>query len=407
MRSLSPCPGFSTCVLLSLALTTPLAAQDDAAQRDRGPVEVEGYAVLNYDHFAWQTDPNRRDVVDLERFILEASYRVSKRLRFAAELEFEHGGTGVTMEFDRFEEFGEYEIEVEKGGEVKVEKLEAQFLLRPEFNIRVGHVYVPVGLVSQADEPDEYFTNTRNEAEVAMVPTVWDETGVGLFGQIGRLHYQGLVVTGLDATGFSSANWVRPGHQGRFETVNANDLAVVARLDFDVADETRLGVSAYHGNSAGNRPKPDLRVPANVMILDAHVSTEIGRFRARALVLYGHLQNADQVSDANRNLSNNLNVKRTPVGSAALGWFVEAGANLLHGHTPLFIYGRYDWYDTMYRVSGDVFDNPRWSRNAVTTGMNWFPDPHFIVKASYSHRSVGLPTGNREDTVALGVAALF
>jgi hypothetical protein len=391
----------------------PAAAQREEHEHSDsgggGRFEAEGYAVINYYHFNWQTDPNRRDAVDLERFVLESSYRVSKRLQFAAELEFEHGGTGVTMEFDRFEEFGEYEIEVEKGGEVSVEKLEATFLVSPAFNIRVGHVYVPVGLVSQADEPDEYFTNTRNEAESAMIPTVWDETGLGVFGQVGRFHYQGLVITGLDATGFSSANWVRLGHQGRFETVNAEDLAVVGRLDFDVADETRVGVSAYHGNTTGNRPKPDLQVPANVTIFDAHGTAEFGVFRARALVLFGHLQNADQVSDANRNLSNNLNVKRTPVGSEALAWFVEAGANVLgaHARTPLFVYGRYDWYDTMYKVTGDVFDNPRWERKVVTAGVNWFPDPHFVVKASYANRTVGLPSNNREETVAFGVAALF
>ncbi|HUL03277.1 MAG TPA: hypothetical protein VLV16_08640 [Gemmatimonadales bacterium] len=400
---------------MTCVCAAPLAAQHEEREGAEhgdsggGRFEAEGYGVINYYHFAWQTDPNRRDAVDLERFVLESNYKVSKRLQFAAEVEFEHGGTGVTMEFDRFEEFGEYEQEVEKGGEVKVEKLEATFLISPRFNIRVGHVYVPVGLVSQADEPDEYFTNTRNESEAAMIPTVWDETGVGFFGQIGRFHYQGLVVTGLDATGFSSANWVRLGHQGRFETVNADNFAVVGRLDFDVADETRVGVSAYHGNSADNRPKPDLQVPANVTIFDAHATAEVGVFRARALVLFGHLQNADQVSDANRNLSNNLNVKRTPVGSEALAWFVEAGANVLGAHSrmPLFLYGRYDWYDTMYKVTGDVFDNPRWARKAVTTGINWFPDPHFIVKASYSHRTIGLPSNNREDTVALGVAALF
>ena len=43
-------------------------------------------------------------------------------MRLEAELEFEHGGTGITMEFDKLEEFGEFEMEVEKGGEVIVEK---------------------------------------------------------------------------------------------------------------------------------------------------------------------------------------------------------------------------------------------------------------------------------------------
>jgi len=80
---------------------------------------------------------------------------------------------------------------------------------------------------------------------------------------------------------------------------------------------------------------------------------------------------------------------------------------VLGSRAPLYLYGRYDWYDTMYKVTGDVFDNPRWAREAVTTGFNWFPDPHFILKASYSRRTIGLPSNNLEETVALGVAAQF
>jgi hypothetical protein len=175
-------------------------------------------------------------------------------------------------------------------------------------------------------------------------------------------------------------------------------------VDVDVAPDCRIGASAYYGNSAGNRPEADLTVPAHVTIFDGHANVAVGRFRARALVLYGQLQNADLVSAANQTLSNS---ESTPVGSAALGWYVESGVNLLGSRTPLFVYGRYDWYDTMYKVTGAVFDDPRWAREAVTTGLNWFPDPHFIVKASYSRRTIGLPSNNIEETVALGVAAQF
>lgn len=395
--------------LLVSALAGPVAAQehDEDDEQGAGRFGFGGHAVLNYFHFDWDTDTSRRDVVDLERFVLESHYKVSDRLLFEGEVEFEHGGTGVTMEFDRLEEFGEFEQEVEKGGEIVVEKLQATFHLRRAFNVRVGHLYVPVGLLTAYDEPEDYFTNTYSEAEAAMIPTIWHESGVGFLGQMGRFHYQGYVVTGLDGTGFSSATWVRRGHQARFEMVNAEDLALTGRLDVDIAAGCRVGASAYYGNSTGNRPKPDLTVPAYVTIFDGHATAAVGRFRVRGLVLYGELQNADLVSAANRNLSNNLNVKRTPVGSAALAWYLEGGANVLGPRTPLYVFGRYDWYDTMYRVTGDIFDNPRWARTVVTTGLNWFPDPHFIVKASYSRRTIGLPSNNLEETVALGVAAQF
>jgi hypothetical protein len=376
---------------------------------------MHGYAVINYYNFAWQTDPRRRDAVDLERFVVEPSLRLNARLEFEAEVEFEHGGTGATLEFDPFEESGEFEQEVEKGGEIVIEKLQATYTWNPKLGIRVGRLYVPVGTVSSHDEPDEYFTTARNEAESALIPTIWHEPGLELFGRMGRLGYRALVVTGLDATGFSSANWIRGGFQQRFETVNASNLAAVGRLELAVGNAGTVALSGYYGNSAGNRPKADLQVPAYVGILSADAHLARGPFSVRGLMMYGHLQNSGVVSAANRNLSNALGVKRTPVGSAALAWFGEVGYDLLpalsHARSAagqrLDLFARYDWYDTMYHTADGIFDNPRWERHAVTGGVNWRPDPHFIVKAQYSHRTVGLPSENREDTASLGVALLF
>ncbi len=231
---------------------------------------MSGYGVINYANFNWDTDPERRARIDVERFVISPKYKVSDNIRLEAELEIEHGGTGITMEFDRFEEFGEFEMEVEKGGEVIVEKLAAVFEIEPKINIRIGHIIVPVGLVSKRHRPQHYFTAARPESESNLIPTIWHENGVELFGTIGALHYQAQVVNGLDSTGFSSRRWIVGGHQLRFETANAEDFALVGRVDYAITPGVVLGVSGYYGDSADNRPKPDLRVDANVGIFDLH-----------------------------------------------------------------------------------------------------------------------------------------
>jgi hypothetical protein len=251
---------------------------------------------------------------------------------------------------------------------------------------------------------------------VALIPTLWHETGVGVFGALGRVRYQALLVSGLDATGFSSANWIVGGWQKRFEQANADALAAVGRLDYDLAPESYVGVSGYLGNSGPNRPKRDLDVPANVGIVEAHAVIERGPLKARGLILYGKLQNSAAVSAANRNLSNNLNVKRTPVASAAFGWFVEVGYDVLpllsgaparEGGQGLDLFVRYDDYDSMYRVAEGIFDNPRWDRQVLTTGLNWRVHPTFLVKGQYAHRTIGLETANTEDTIALGFGLIY
>jgi hypothetical protein len=374
--------------------------------------DLEGYGTLNFSHFDWDTDPARRAAVDFERLAIEATCHLSERIRINGEIEIEHGGTGASMEFDKVEEFGEFETEIEKGGEITVEEFAAAFLLWPSLNFRLGHFIVPIGFASVLDEPTDYYTVTRSEAESSMLPVLWDESGIELFGEWNRVRYQVQVINGLDATGFSSGNWVAGGHQGRFETVNAENLAIAARIESEYLPHTLVGLSGYFGNSADNRPKPDLHVPAYVSIVSAHAQFQTGRFTLRGLMIWGHLSNSEAVTQANKNLSNNLNVKRSPVGSQAYAAFVEAGFNVfslspMEAMHPCILFARLDAHDTMLRTDGEVFDNPYWNAYTVSGGVNYFPHPKIVFKGQYSQHRLGIATNNIETTYSFGLGVVF
>lgn len=114
------------------------------AQRDTFPnnaflekinrFSLSGYGAMNYYNFHWQTDSVKRNAIDNERFILDLGYRWTDKIKLNTEIEFEHGGTGVEVEFDRFEEFGEFEFDVSKGGEVLIEQMNLEFALGNRFN---------------------------------------------------------------------------------------------------------------------------------------------------------------------------------------------------------------------------------------------------------------------------------
>lgn len=174
---------------------------------------LSGYGTINYFIYDWETDPTRRNSIDIERLVLYPTYYFSEKTFLKAEIEFEHGGTGVTKEFDRFEEFGEFETEVEAGGEVLLEQLHIDFARSARFGLKVGRFKLPVGIATYNDEPPEYFTTTRSPAEVAVIPTNWYEVGLQAYGRLGPLSYAASFVNGLDATGFSSANWIVRGNQ--------------------------------------------------------------------------------------------------------------------------------------------------------------------------------------------------
>jgi hypothetical protein len=405
------------CTVFVLFTSARAQQRGTEADEDRLPdgnrFGLHGYGVMNYHGFRWDTDPGRRNAIDMERLVLYPSVRLSGTILAKAELEFEHGGTGTTMEFDRFEEFGEYEAEIEKGGEVVLDQLHVQISLAPAANLRIGRIKLPVGLIASRHEPGEYFTTGRSEMETALIPAPWYENGIEFYGGVldNSIRFSIDVVNGLDATGFSSAHWIVGGHQTRFEMVNAQNLAIAAGIDVDFSPSATAGVSGYYGNSSENRPKPDMSASARVAVGEAHAAWEGMGFRVRAMGLYGTLENADLVSQANRNISNNLNVKRTPVGSAAAGYFVEAGFDVLRlwdvRHWELTPFLRWESYDSMAKVDGDIFDNPRWERKVFTFGVNCKPIDDLVLKAELSRRRLGIPDLNTEQTFSLGVGFEF
>jgi hypothetical protein len=379
---------------------------------------LNAYGVVNYYAFDWETLPDKRNAFDVERFNMYLYYDFTDKIQFKSGIEFEHGGTGVTVAFDPLEEFGEFEQEVEKGGEVVLEQINLLFKIKRYFNVRAGKMRFYMGNASKQDQPREYFTAYRSEVENTILPLGWYETGIELSGELPLrqekafpfLSYKAYVVSGLDNTGFSSLNWIRRGYQTRFETINANNLAYALRLDYIFAKDSELGFCFYAGNGTGNRPKDDFTLPAWATYGDIHFAYEGHPWRARAYGMMGHLQNSEALSAANRNLSNNLDVKRTPVAEMAGGAYVEGAYDFLHlthkeEKAQLYLFSRLEWYDSMLKTQGTVSDNPRYERKIWTAGINYFPTPKVVLKAHYASSALG--SGEQDNTFAMGLGFDF
>ena len=409
--------GFFLCIIL-LVLALPVNIM---GHKPVPKLKITGYGELIYSHFDYGPDqkssptgspPDSRATIDIARLSLELETRLLHGVELEAEVEIEHGGTGGALEIE-YEEFGEYETEVEKGGEVILEELYIEREFSDAFNIRLGHFYVAVGLTTEQYHPTDFFGTRRPESETAVIPTIWHETGIEISGHINRLSYQFQLVNGLDATGFSSQNWIVGGHQTRFEEVRASNMALAGRLDYRLVDGLTFGVSGYRGNSADNRPKPDMKdVDAYVSIFDVHAVLRYNRFHAQGMYLYGHLQNAAIVSQRNRTLSNNLDVLRTPVASDAYASYAEVGCDILPFFTSrqaeqLYLFLRFDSYDTMARVPQNFFDNPRFKRRVYTFGLNYVMDNAVVLKGDYAMRRLGALNFNGENTASLALGFQF
>ncbi|MCL4245148.1 MAG: hypothetical protein KJ002_08480 [Candidatus Dadabacteria bacterium] len=209
---------------------------------DEGPFKLTwgGYADRLFSWYGYGPDQTRpggsgsdnRLEFDLTRFVLELEGEMFAGLGFEAEIEFEHGGTGSTFEIE-YEEFGEYEQEIEKGGEVYVEELYLYKKFSDWGKLKAGRFYLAFGLMSFLSKPTDYLAARRPESETMVLPAVWDEMGVSFqYYATDSLNLTFQVVNGLDSTGFGSLNWIRGGHQGKFETIKATGLAMVGRIDY-------------------------------------------------------------------------------------------------------------------------------------------------------------------------------
>ena len=386
-----------------------------------------GYGAVNYYKYGtYDTDLDIKDKIDVERLNLYLGYRFNDWISMRSEIEFEHGGTGATMELDILEESGEFEQEIEAGGEVKLEQLYLDFQLHPCFNIRAGRVKLRTNLAQLLDRPTSYFTTHKPEMENEILPLGWYENGVQFYGTFARrFRYELSLTNGLDATGFSTRNWIKKGHQVRFEMANAETPAFSARLDylFGKSKHTFVGIGGYVNNTAPNRPKTDINKSAYVTLFTAHLSYDEGPLRFNTAFVFGNLENSDVVTRANRGLSKGLGVKRNVLGKQALGFSAEVGYNFLPlcnyaGEQKLYPFFRYDYYDTMHAVEGYVIKQDRWARKTITTGLNWFITPQILVKAQYQMRTLGgnhhhlvtkkpIGRGAQENSLSLGLAFSF
>ena len=393
--------------------------KQDSNSATKPKYHISGVGAMNYYNFDWQTDTVKRNGIDNERFVLELEYQWTPKIGLEAELEFEHGGTGTAVEFDRFEEFGEFEFDISKGGEILIEQMHLNFNLHKRIELQLGRVKVPFGRMFARSEPTQYLTAISSEMENYILPENWTENGLSFklsLGKNNQWKIYGAVVNGLDCSAFNSANWIKRGNQARFELANAENFAFAARIDYQPHPEISFGLSYYGGNTADNRPKPDLRVNAILSLAEAHILYKNDWLNASGMFMYGTLSNSEQVSDRNRNLSNNLNVKRTPVGAAALGAFAELGFILMnaqgtvftHPQHQLIVYGRYDYYDTQFKTQGQIFNNPRWERQTWSAGLVFKVLKNVQLKAQYSLRKVGAPAptsvngGVLEQTIVAG-----
>lgn len=420
--------------LLTIILTTNavMAAEPDTLGYNRFRFGGYGEMVANFkdygiNRFYGHKEGNAKqnhNTISIPRFVLAFDYKFTPKWILGAEIEFEYGGTGTSYELENTEN-GEYETEVEKGGEVALEQFHITRLIVPEFNIRAGHLIVPVGLTNAHHEPINFFGSSRPEGETTIIPCTWHETGIEFLGKFGKdyatFDYEAMIVTGLNANGFDRNKWVRGGKQGLFEGDNFTSPAYVARLNYTGVPGLRLGGSIYYcPNTGANSDKLITydeigRIPVTIYSLDAQYTNKY--VTARANYLSGNIAHADQLGAKNGKLSNKSGYSRTtPIAKRAVSYNAEVGLNLKSivgggkNFPVIYPFAQYEYYNSQEKGEGmDVMD-ARCQVSKWNFGLNWRALPNLVVKGDYTTRQIGTAkvfgTGNynSENEFGIGIA---
>ncbi|MCI9284633.1 MAG: hypothetical protein HFJ91_02275 [Muribaculaceae bacterium] len=350
---------------------------------------------------------------DLPHVVIFLGYDFGHGWTMASEIEFEHGGTESAVEIEN-EEGGEYEKEIERGGEVALEQFWIQKSFMPQLNVRTGMLVVPVGATNAHHMPTEFFGVYRPEGENTIMPCTWHEVGVSIWGRAGDWRYEAMFLPGLDSERFGSQGWIHDGSASPFEFKIANRYAGAVRVDNYSVPGLRMSVSGYIGDSFRNTLYPtdgdkNRSIHGTVTIGSFDFSYNAHNFIARGHFDYGHLSDSKRISDFNIAMSKNSTSKRQKVASAAIATGIEAGYDFLslspryrNTSKKLYLFGRYDYYDSMYKMEKD--QDEKWcGRQRVAVGVNYYPIRDIVIKGEYS---IGLLDRryNNEPSLSLGIA---
>jgi hypothetical protein len=349
-----------------------------------------GYTAVVHD----KRESGDQNGADFTRAVLYAGYKFTDRILFNTEIEFEHATTELTATND-------------EGGSVSVEFATLDFLIQDEVNARAGLVLIPMGFLNEIHEPPFYYGTHRPDVERVIIPSTWREVGAGLFGRIAdQVEYKVYAVTSINADGFE-ASGIREGRQQGSEAL-AEDLAAVARLDWEPIPELMIGASAFVGETGQDQTIDGVRLPDALLTLwEAHTELNTHGLRVRGLFAMNHLRDAGSLTTARLATDPEFT---GAIAENTLGGYGEVGYEVLQWIAPqsgwtVEPFVRAEYVDTQYDMPSGFTADKSQQFEVYTVGVSAKPIPNVVLKLDYRNRQAR--TGELGDEVNLGLGVVF
>ena len=349
------------------------------------PASETRLPVSGYMDFHFNKPAGEPGQLDFHRFVLLFGHSFSSRIKFWSELEVEHALVEGR----------------EEKGELELEQAYLDFLVKPWFNLRGGMLLAPVGLINERHEPPSFNGVERPFVDTVILPSTWFDTGVGLFGDLGRgFRYKAYLMSPLDASGFSADEGLRGGRQQGFQSSFQN-VAQTGRLEYHGVPRLSLAASFWRGNTGFNLRGINPRV--NVFEADGRYS--LWRFDSRCQFANVGIGRAGEL---NRALQRETGVSPN-VAERLRGFYWESAARVLPRRFPhdLALFGRYENFDTQNKMPRGYLPLKQFDRSAWVVGATYYPEPDVALKFDYSFLRNGSSVVRPRNSVNFGIGWWF
>ncbi len=335
-------------------------------------LSIGGYGEIHYNQqVSGQTRYNGN--MDVHRMVMFFGYQFNDKTSFVTELEFEHVK------------------------EVYVEQAFLNYNVRPNTSLRAGLMLVPMGIVNEYHEPTTFNGVERPSVDKYIIPSTWREIGFGVNGRLANapLKYQMYIMNGFNGFDGSSklraSDGVRKGRQkGAESTFTSPSLS--AKVDYYGVKGLNLGLSTYFGktqSSAFDGLDKDDSIAENfadstrvgISMIGFDVRYRLDALRLKGQYIHSFLNNVDEYNEV---------ADGADLGKQMMGYYVEAGYDLLHGKEQALVpFVRYENYNTQHKMASGETANKAYDREDVFVGLSYHLAKGAVVKADYQYSKNG------------------
>ena len=356
----------------------------------KSPLSIGGYGEM---YFA--SPDNGDNFADVYRFVPYIGYKFTDNIILNTEIEFEHGGAKDNG----------------TGGYAIIEFMYLDFLMDQAFNVQVGHVLTPMGLINLRHEPTLFNTVQRPNTERYLLPSTWHTNGVIAYGNIGEsgVSYNAGIIQAIDFNNDDAGKkkQIRSSRAGSDEKSTYNRAAFVGRVDYRGVTGLFVGASMYYGDASQGSV-----ADASALMYDVHAIYEIAGFKAKALYTATKLDGAEKIATANAAAIN------APDGASisdANGYYLNLEYDVLAsvGTTyKLPVFAQYDYINpTATVVDQTNTEIPTLDIAAesttTTVGFNFFPHEQVVLKLDYAMTDYADSNVEDFNTISAGLGFIF